>query len=523
MLYRVPDVESRSDEEQIMAHALELFRSHGRNSPRTQDYWTATARRVAEKHASPIQGEEVTRGGSWNHPIAGAVLIGLMEQRDWEVVRRYCVSELDGTHKGFWGTESMSHIYPQPITSLAVAFEVNPMPEVQKVLRAHAFLLALQALPRPYTHEAGERREDGESAFRTRSLPFQVCCGGMRSQWPYRGNVYLTYALSILLAANAPAIPTWRRTNERIQGWPFRIMRHTSHDYLSREDRQLLANHVDTPNPRPIVDELRSLGVTSRARLEIARYPQGQGYSFFATNTHASTPPLMGQSLVGGDYHTLGLHPENLRGTPGGNKVGRVSAERRGNAISGRAEGVVAGGNVGNWPPIDGTPPARGNVTASIPIPAGEPLYRVVVDRQGIRIEGGPDPQTPGPLPPPPTPTGRELNQALSLIDQAVRGVTLEQPARTGAEVLRRILRGDAEGGAKGARTLVRTLEAAPQAQAQLQDPRLTQALVLIDRAILGAALEQHARTAAEVLRRIFVGNRDGALQGARTLLRLFA
>lgn len=484
MLYEVPPVEQTSNDAEILAHALERYRSYGKNDSRTQDYWKGRARERAKKHASAIPPDQVKRGGSWNHPVAGAVLMGLMENESWDKVTQYCEWQLDGTHLGLWGAESLSHIYPHPVPYLVMAYEQRQRPEIQRVLRAHAYLLTLLALPKSYSREPGEVR--GEGAFSNRRMPLQVCCGGMRSQWPYRGNVYLSYALAVLLAKNTPPLPTWRSTHRRIQGWPCRVMLHSRHAYLTAKDRALLSGHVANPNPRPIVDELGKLGVRSRARLEIARYARGQGYSFFATNTHASTPPLMAQSQVADRYRTLGLHPNDLRGTSGGNTVGKVTASRVGGRIVGEAKGVRYGGNA-PWPPctVDGRPASTGTrargstVQASIPIPEGEPLYRVVIDGKGVRFEGGlvaptPDPDpgpgqgtppgdTPTPVDPDPTPPPAAVHpkvaEALALIDQAVSGAPLESQARVAAEVLRRITLGQRDRAREGATVLVQLLE----------------------------------------------------------------
>ncbi|MEM7583768.1 MAG: hypothetical protein AAF560_10345 [Acidobacteriota bacterium] len=465
MRYTVPPVEQRANDAEIMAHALENFRSLGRGDDATQNYWRGKARASALRHVSPITPEEVNRGGSWNHPIAAAVLLGLMENQHWDTVRQYCKFQLDGTHKGLWGAESLSHIYPHPVPYLAMAFEAKPDPEIRAVLRAHAYFLTLLTLPRGYRREAGEG-SGSEGAYSNGALPFHVCCGGMRSQWPFRGNVFLTYALAAQLRSQAPALPTWRQTHRRIQGWPCRVMKHTPHAYLSNEDRQLLKAHIANPNPEPIIAELSTLGVRSRSRLEIARYANGDGYSFFSKNTHASTPPLMGQSLVGGKYRTLALHPAHLRGTPNGNAVGRVSASRVGDRIQAEAESVRAGGSQGDWPPIDRRGAASGEghftVNASIPIPSGEPLYRIIVDQAGIRLEGSTPGPTPGPTPSPtpgPTPgANARITEALVLLDQAIPGIELESQARIAAEVLRRTLRGDRAGALSGAGVLVRRL-----------------------------------------------------------------
>ncbi len=472
MRYTVPPVEQRSNDAEIMAHALENYRSLGRDDSTTQKYWRGVARTSARRHVSAIPPAEVGRGGSWNHPVAGAVLLALMENEKWDVIRQYCKFQLDGTHRGLWGAESLSHIYPHPVPYLAMAFEVKKDPEIRSVLRAHAYFMALLALPKSYRREAGEG-SGSEAAYSNRGLPFQVCAGGMRSQWPFRGNVFLTYCLAAQLLPDPPALPTWRQTHRRIQGWPCRVMATTPHTYLNDADRELLRQHITNPNPEPIVAELRQLGVQSWVRLEIARYASGDGYSFFATNSHASTPPLMGQSLVGGSYRTLGLHPAHLRGTPGGNAVGRVSARREGNKIVSIAEGVRSGGNQGDWPPVDrrGAPGSEGKFTvdASIPIPTGQPLYRIVVDREGIHVEGSdstgttpPVGTTPAPGTQLPSPSkssnAARITQALVLLDQAIPGIELESQARIAAEVLRRTLRGDRSGALSGANTLVRFL-----------------------------------------------------------------
>ncbi len=461
MLYEVPPVEQTSNDAEILAHALERYRSYGPGDARTQDYWSARARQVARKHASPIPPPEVNRGGSWNHPIAAAVLMGLMEDQRWNDVRQYCIWQLDGTHKGLWGGEGLSHIYPHPIPYLVMAYEKKQDPQIQRVLRAHIYLLTLQALPKSYGREPGEA--SGEGPYGNRSLPLHVCGGGMRSQWPFRGNVFLSYSLAVLLSPQAHTLPTWRNTHRRIQGWPCRVMLHSRHTYLSVEDRQLLWRHIQTPNPEPIVQELKALGVRSRARLEIARYARGQGYSFFATNTHASTPPLMAQSQVQNRYRTLGLHPNDLRGTRGGNSVGKVSAERIGQEIVGEATGVQYGGE-SEWPPctVDGRPARQGTqargatVKASIPIPAGDPIYRVVVDQTGVSLEGSTT--TP---PPPPPPNDPRVTQAMLLLNQALVGTPLEAHARTAATVLRRTIRGDRASALQGVKTLLRNLEQA--------------------------------------------------------------
>ena len=467
MLYEVPNVEQTSNDAEILAHALERYRSYGRGDSRTQDYWRGRARDRASKHAGPITPAEVNRGGSWNHPIAAAVLMALMEDERWDQVLQYCEWQLDGTHKGLWGAEALSHIYPHPFPYLVMAYEKKNDPQIRRVLRAHAYLLTLLALPKSYGREPGETR--GEGAYSNRRLPLHVCAGGMRSQWAYRGNVYLSYALSAVLSDKAPPLPTWHDAHRRVQGWSSRIMMHSPHAYLSAEDRQLLSQHVRAPNPEPIVKELQALGVRSRARLEIARYAGGQGYSFFATNTHASTPPLMGQSQVGNLYRTLGLHPTDLRGTRGGNSVGKVSAQRVGNEIVSEAREVRYGGNR-EWPPctVDGKPAKAGTrtrsgtVRATIPIPAGEPLYRVVIDQDGARFDGGVAAQSPDTQPPdnqPPTDDDPQVIEALGLIDQAISGSPLEIQARTAAEVLRRTIRGDRQSALNGAKVLVSSLE----------------------------------------------------------------
>ncbi len=157
----------------------------------------------------------------------------------------------------------------------------------------------------------------------------------------------------------------------------------------------------------------------------------------------------------------------------------------------------------------------------------GEPVMEVVWDSGGAHVLG----ETPVPIPTPtptPTPTpapgGNKVTQALTLIDQAIRGAALEEQARTGAEVMRRILVGERKSAHQGAKSLERKLRGAPEsAPAPGAEVKIQQALSLIDQVVPGTALEKQARTGAEVLKRVLMGNGPSAHQGAKTLVKKLA
>ena len=530
--YELPETPTEAEEEVRMSHCLERIVSFGAKHEDTKAWWEGTAKAAADKYIHELP-DGMKGGRSWNHAVAAGTLYALMENKHWDRLKTYAVHQLDGTHKGLWGQEGTSHEYPHPIMYCAVAYERKQLPELKNLLRAHAFLLALLALPKPYQKDRGDSASEGPYGGSSTKLSLHVCAGGMRSQWPYRGNVSLSYALEIM-RGKKPKIPTWRSTDKRREGWPNRVMRHTSHEYLSRGDRDLIENVIKKADVEPLVAELKKLGVRSRGTLHVLRYPADQGASYYETNTHPSTPPIMGQSWIrSSGYRTLSTAPDRLRGTRGGNSVGDVTAWLEGNKIFAKATGVVAAGELGNWPPceIDGRRPPKpnevsnveGTVEASIPVPTDEPLWEVVIDRQGVTLKGsdgsGNGNNGGG---------NEDVKSALLLFDRVAKSSGdpwIQQGIATGAQVMKRIVlraKGDA---VKGSNTLTRQLEKPLSApKGSTVEPRVKEALRHFSKAAKGSGnawVQEGIEVGAQVMKRIVKPDRDDAIKGSKRLTRV--
>ncbi len=444
----VPPVENANNPEQQMAYQCELVATHGANSNEARNYWP-TVRPIADKYADP----DPKPGGSQNHPVAAMVLLAAMEKKtaDWEDLYLYCRLQLAGTGnaRGLWGTESLSMIYPHPPAYLALADREARRQSratgaghnglicasylakagIVRCLEGHALLMALLAVDVPYVCEAGEKKHEGEGAYDSAGLPVHVLSGGERSQWPYRGGVVLDYIFACMLGS-PPPLPTWRGIDTRVQGALCRIMRELSPQrWLTSWMCQVINNRY----PDDLVANLEDIGVKSHVPLTVYGYPNGSRACFHKQSSHASTPPLLGQTLIMPDraYRTLGAHPENLRGTSGGNKVGNPSiCEPVGFALACSFQDAIAGGSpekpIGAWPP--GTTVDRksnpglseaGTFQNSILLPTGDPSWTVVINANGIKSTGLGDsgPIDPPPIDPPPVdpdpdpPNGGEMTE----------------------------------------------------------------------------------------------------------------
>ena len=292
------------------------------------------ARQIWRQYGSAISRvKEIDRrdwSSSWNWwPGAlGASLLAAADQKDKkrqkELVEKlicYCQRQLNrvSPHFDLWGKETLSRIYNWPACVMALVHEWAKRDQVaapalqplEDLLRAHAYLLTLFALPQPHPDS------------RTKEL--FVCAPGMRSHKLQQGQK-ISFLLACMLDVNGvrgsrKALKTSAKPGVS-ELWSSRVAWRAPHEYLNDDERRMLLRHVRQGDQvEKIATVLHELGVELRAPMQVWRYENGDYVTLAQRNTHSSTPPIMAMSRVNGKYHHLSVHRKKMRGG-GGRRLG---------------------------------------------------------------------------------------------------------------------------------------------------------------------------------------------------------
>lgn len=330
----------------------------------------ATDRAELEAAAGPLKSDAAGSGNI--PPISAAAGAVAGDRRMAAIVVEYCTLELDGSHGGWGWREPLSGTYWWPVP--AVEATGRRWPEVaaacQPLLRGWAYLLALLALPE--AHPAWPR---GAGIGGAAGGGPTVWSPGSRSQPERHTGRHPSVWLAELLRPGGELRRDLRRTTWSTD-WPARVAASSRHDYLSAEERTLLADHIaGGRRARGLVAVLQELGCHLRWTMDAWRYASGDWVAYADRSIHGSTPPTLAVSRTGRAWHVLRLHPPGVRGGSG-RSLGRCRAWQEGAAVRGRCEGVQLRRVAGDV--LEGAIPA--------PRPDQPALYGVRIGPSGVAL-----------------------------------------------------------------------------------------------------------------------------------------